>query len=39
MVSDETGHTYEFFPGFPLEPGVSVTLYTGSEADTNHEHC
>jgi hypothetical protein len=36
-VSDEADHVYSFPSGFTLEPGDSVTLYTGSGTDTDDE--
>jgi micrococcal nuclease len=36
-VSDATDKRYTFAPGTTLEPGASVTLYTGSGTDTESE--
>jgi len=36
-VKDEVDHTYTFPRGFTLEPGATVTLYTGSGSDTDSE--
>lgn len=36
-VADEADHTYHFPTGFTLDPGATVTLYTGSGDDTESE--
>lgn len=36
-VADEVDHTYRFPTGFTLDPGATVTLYTGSGDDTASE--
>lgn len=36
-VEDEADHTYAFPSGFALEPGATVTLYTGSGQNTGSE--
>jgi endonuclease YncB( thermonuclease family) len=36
-AADAAGHTYRFPDGFALEPGATVTLYTGSGEDTDAE--
>jgi endonuclease YncB( thermonuclease family) len=35
-VKDEVDHTYTFPRGFTLEPGATVTLYTGSGSDLEY---
>ena len=34
-LSDEANHVYDFPSGFTLEPGDSVTIYTGSGSDSD----
>ena len=36
-LSDEANHVYNFPSGFTLEPGDSVTIYTGSGSDSDSE--
>lgn len=36
-LSDEANHVYHFPSGFTLEPGDSVTIYTGSGSDSDSE--
>jgi micrococcal nuclease len=33
-VGDEAGHVYAFPDGFSMEPGATVTIYTGAGVDT-----
>lgn len=36
-VSDEADHVYTVPSGFTLQPGATVTLYTGSGTNSNSE--